>query len=722
MKLEERETASVVSGLRVDAGDYRTQRPQRLLWMAQTLFLIRKFEETLLELKDKDLVHGPVHTSVGQEAVAVGAAFALRRTDRITGTHRAHHQYLAKAVAAVLVDGSDPLSGLPEAVNEETRILLSEVMGLRDGCCGGRGGSMHLYKQEVGVGGTNAIVGGGIPMATGAAWADLRNGRDDVTVCFFGDGAVYQGTLHESANLASLWRIPIIYFIENNQFAVATTRKDACSARELGDIAAAYGMRAIRLDGMDPLAVSLGIQAARARPAELLPCFIEADTYRFLHHAGPNPGSSFGYRGKEEEAAWRARDPITAFPAALRQMGILDEKGECALQEQAKECVDRAARACTVRHGDSIVVNDSLWPDLASLHVGVRGRKAPAPALYVEAAEVPCPREVTYVEAIAAVTGRWLEKDPRVVVLGEEVANFGGGAYGATKGLPKRFPDRVINTPISEAGFSGLACGAAMNGLRPIVELMFSSFALVAADQLFNQTGQLGYIYGGKASVPLVARTRVAIGLGYGAQHSMDPAALFSMFPGWQVFVPTNAFDYIGLFNAAMESDSPTLIIEHHELYGAKGRIPEGPPDHLVKPGRAAVARAGKDVTVVTYASGVAQSLAAARALETEGISAEVLDLRTLGATGIDYETIGASLARTGALVFVEQAPACNSLGPRLAAECQRRFFDLFDAPAAFVAAPDVPLPVSRRMERACIPTVDQVTAAIRSAARREAG
>ncbi len=308
------------------------------------------------------------------------------------------------------------------------------------------------------------------------------------------------------------------------------------------------------------------------------------------------------------------------------------------------------------------------------------------------------------------------------MVLGEEVANFGGGAYGATKGLPKRFPDRVINTPISEAGFSGLACGAAMNGLRPIVELMFSSFALVAADQLFNQTGQLGYIYGGRASVPLVARTRVAIGLGYGAQHSMDPAALFSMFPGWQVFVPTNAFDYIGLFNAAMESDSPTVIIEHHELYGMKSRIPEGPPDHLVKPGRASVARAGKDVTVVTYASGVAQSLAAARALETEGISAEVLDLRTLGVDGIDYDTIGASLARTGALVFVEQAPACNSLGPRLAAECQRRFFDSFDAPASFVAAPDVPLPVSRRLERACIPTLEQVTAAIRSAARREAG
>ena len=720
MKLHPIAREPLVVKLAVGEDDARAEPAERLRWMAQTLLLVRRFEETLLALKEKDLVYGPVHTSIGQEAVAVGAAFALRRQDHIAGTHRAHHQYLAKVVAAALTEGSDPLSGsgLGPAVQEAVRVLLSEVMGLRDGCSGGRGGSMHLYNPEAGVAGTNAIVGGGIPMATGCAWADLRSGRDSMTVCFFGDGALYQGTLHESANLAALWGIPIVYFIENNNFAVATTRRDTCSARELGDVAAAYGRRAIKVDGMDPLAVALALREVKKGRAEWLPCFIEAETYRFLHHAGATPGSSFGYRTKEEEASWRARDPLTAFPALLRRLGVLNEKDEKALEMQADECMARAVSACTEMKGDALVVRESLWPDTSTLRVGLRDETMPAPAAASMAP--PRTREITYVEAIAEVTGRWLEKDPRVVVLGEEVANFGGGAYGATKGLPKRFPDRVINTPISEAGFTGLACGAAMNGLRPIIEIMFSSFALVAADQLFNQAGQLGHIYGGRARVPLVARTRVAIGLGYGAQHSMDPAALFALFPGWRVFAPSNAFDYAGLFNNAMSCDSPTLLIEHQALYGMKFAAPEAPLDYVLPHGQAAVLRQGKDVTIVSYSYMAVQALAAAQALEAGGIDAEVIDLRSIDAAGIDYAAIGESLRTTGALVFAEQAPACNSIGPRIAAEAERRFFDSFDCPPCFVAAPDVPLPVSRRLEQACIPTVSDIVAAARAAARRE--
>jgi 2-oxoisovalerate dehydrogenase E1 component len=720
MRIETREGAPVLHKLSLDEGDCGKEQPGRLLWMAQTLHLIRRFEETLLELKAKELVHGPVHTSIGQEAVAVGTAFALRAQDKVAGTHRAHHQYLAKAIAALVREGSDPRAGLSEDMHEAVRVLLSEVMGLRDGCSGGRGGSMHLYNPAVGVAGTNAIVGGGIPMATGGAWADLKNGLDWITVCFFGDGALYQGTLHESANLAALWKIPVIFFIENNQFAVATSRQEACSARELGDVAAAYGTRALQVDGMDPLAVSLAVRKIREQRGDWLPCFIDAETYRFFHHAGGTPGSAFGYRGKEEEAAWLLRDPVSAFPALLMRAGILREQEERALRRQADECMARAVAACTEKRGEMLVVKESLWPDPATLANGLRDEAALSGARFLEAADLPGTRELTYVEAIAEVTGRWLEKDRRVVVLGEEVANFGGGAYGATKGLPKRFPDRVINTPISEAGFSGLAFGAAMNGLRPIVEIMFSSFALVAADQLFNQAGQLGHIYGGKASVPLVARTRVAIGLGYGAQHSMDPAALFALFPGWRVMAPSNAFDYAGLFNWAMRSRSPTVFIEHQELYGRKFAMPDGPLDYEVQPGRAAVVRRGKDVTVVTYSITVSQAQEAARALEAEGIDAEVIDLRSLDAAGIDYATLGASLGKTGAIVFVEQAPQCSTLGPRIAAECLRRFFDSFDAPPVFVAAPSVPIPVSRRLELACIPTVQDITAAVRAAVRRE--
>jgi 2-oxoisovalerate dehydrogenase E1 component len=720
MRLEERARAPDSHRLTVDDADLLREPVVHLRWMAQVLLLIRAFEEKLLELKAQNLVNGPVHTSIGQEAVAVGVARALRRTDKVAGTHRAHHQYLAKAFSSLVAEGSDPLDGLPGEAGEAVRVLLSEVMGLRDGCCGGRGGSMHLCNPAFGVAGTNAIVGGGIPMATGAAWADLRSERDKLTVCFFGDGALYQGTLHEAANLAALWKIPIIYFIENNCYAVGTSRRESCSAPELDDVAAAYGMPSLQVDGMDPLAVSAAV--SHARDTRQLPCFIEAATWRHFHHAGGTPGSAYGYRSKEEEAAWLARDPVAVFPARLRKIGALDENGEQRLRAQAAECVSRAAAACTESKGGILIVSERCWPDPSTLEDGLRNdaalRSLPR-SRFGEAADTRCPRTVTYVDAIAEVTGRWLEQDPRVVVLGEEVANFGGGAYGATKGLPARFPGRVINTPISEAGFTGLACGAAMNGMRPVVEIMFSSFALVAADQLFNQAGQLGHIYGGNVSVPLVARTRVAIGLGYGAQHSMDPAGLFTLFPGWRVVAPSTAFDYIGLFNAAMLSDSPTIIIEHQELYGRNFPVPDGAPDHLLMPGTASVVRTGKHVTIVGYSITVSQALEAARELEAEGIDAEVIDLRTLDAAGIDYGTLGESVAKTGTLVFAEQAPACSSIGPRIAAECVRRFFGSFDGPPSFVAAPSVPMPVSRRLELACIPSVADIVAAARGAARR---
>ncbi len=259
-----------------------------------------------------------------------------------------------------------------------------------------------------------------------------------------------------------------------------------------------------------------------------------------------------------------------------------------------------------------------------------------------------------------------------------------------------------------------------MNGMHPVVELMFSSFGLVAADQLFNQIGQLGHIYGGHVSVPLVCRTRVAAGLGYGAQHSMDPVALFSLFPGWRIVVPTTPFDYIGLFNAAMKMKSPTLIVEHHSYYGEKGLVPEGPPDHVVAIGKAVVRHEGGEVTVLSYGGALRLALQAALQLEQEGISAEVIDLRTLDDASLDYETVGESFRKTGALVTVEEAQRCNSIGPKLIRECEMRWFDSLDGPSACVHALDIPLPVSSKLEQACLPTLEETVKTLRAAANRE--
>ena len=705
-----------------ESKDWEVQPPETLLWITQQIILIRRFEEGLLRLKDQDLVYGPVHTSIGQEGVAAGVASALRASDKVSGSHRAHHHYLAKVLSALRPANHNPLNdGLTSEMEHAVQVLLAEIMGLSEGCCGGRGGSMHLLHAAGGVIGTNAIVAGGVPHATGAAWADKYLGRDNVTVCFFGEGSIYQGVVHESSNLGALWDAPIIYLVENNQYAVATRFTESCSAKILCAVGGAYDMPGMQVDGMDPLALKLAVEHVVSKRGEgSLPCYLEAQTYRYFHHAGKLAGSAFGYRDKAEESRWREKDPLQLCIRQLTRLGLLDEEKRRVLMDNADRCMERAVAHCTETRTDGkVMVRESLWPAAASLMDGLRDDTSLSDGSFLEAEDAECNEEIRYSDAIARVTGRWLEKDPRVVILGEDIANLGGGAYGATKGLAEKFPGRVRNTPISEAGFSGLACGAAMNGLHPIVEIMFSSFVLVAADQLLNQIGQLGHIYGGNIKVPLVVRTRVAVGLGYGVQHSLDPVALFSLFPGWRVFVPTTPFDYIGLFNVAMRSQSPALMVEHHEFYAQRGKIPPGSADYLVRPGRAKVVRQGEDATIVAYGHMVALALEAARRLEAEGVRIEVIDLRTLDEGALDYETIGKSIKKTSVLVTADQAPATNSVGPKIAAECLKRFFYDFDGPPAFVAGPNVSIPVSRRLEQLCLPSADQIAEAVRAVLRK---
>jgi 2-oxoisovalerate dehydrogenase E1 component len=692
----------------------------KILFLAM---LIRGFEEKLLELKNGDCVWGPVHSSIGQEALAAASMAALGPADLITGSHRAHHQFIAKCFLYAVGDGWNPLAdGVPAAGAEVLRRTLAEIMGLRDGYCGGRGGSMHLRNREAGVIGTNAIVGGGIPLATGAAYAERALSTGNVVVCFFGDGAVNQGSFHEALNLAGLWRLPVIYFVENNLYAVGTRADEACAVSDLSQRAAAYRMRGRIVDGDDVPAVyeAVGCAAREMGAGGGEPYLIEAKCYRRFHHAGDKPGSAYGYRSKQEEAAWRDRDALAVFPAVLERLGMLSAPELERMRAYVSRAVAEAAAACTEQGAARISVPSGLWPRRESVTEGVRSAGAELSGLdYREIDQFTDLHDMTYVQAIASVTGRWMEKDDRVTLFGEEIANLGGGAYGATKGLAARFPHRVVNTPISEAGFMGLACGAAMNGLHPVVEIMFPDFSLVAADQLFNQIGKARYMYGNTTELPLVFRTRIAIGCGYGGQHSMDPTALFALFPGWRVVAPSNAFDYIGLFNTAMHGRDPVLMVEHNSLYTRAFPVPAGTLDFCVPFGKARVLRAGTDVTVVGYGVMPGRLLQLAPDIEASGVSAEIIDMRTVDMPGIDYETIRASVEKTGALVIVEEAPRSQSIGPRIAAEVVRAAFDALDAPPVCLSSPDVPAPVSRVLEEAATIGMNDILEGILKGGRR---
>jgi 2-oxoisovalerate dehydrogenase E1 component len=318
--------------LSTTAADWKAADPGLLAAMLGQLHLIRAFEETVLELAGEGLVHGPAHSSVGQEGGAVGSIVALRSSDAVNGSHRGHHQFLAKALTHVTKGVCDLDRLVTPPVAEVLQRTLAEILGLAQGYCGGRGGSMHLQWLEAGALGTNAIVGGGVPMAAGNAWAQKQSadGRDgsDLTVTYFGDGAANIGSVLESLNLASAWRLPVCFFAENNGYAVSTTVEEATGDARLSARAGGFGIPAWRVDGMDPLAVHLVMERAAERMrAGDGPVFVEALVYRFFHQNGPFPGSAFGYRTKEEEASWRARDPLDRVAAEMTKLGLIDAAG-----------------------------------------------------------------------------------------------------------------------------------------------------------------------------------------------------------------------------------------------------------------------------------------------------------------------------------------------------------------------------------------------------------
>lgn len=696
----------------IERGDYENTDPVLLANIAFEIFLIREFEKMLLKLSEDGCIHGPVHTSIGQEASAVGAMAVLNPSDKIASTHRGHHHYLAKLFSSILPQEFNILAdSVPERLINEIPRLLGEVMGLSIGCCQGRGGSMHLRNEKIGFLGSNAIVAGGVPLATGAAFASKYRGENNVIVCFLGDGAVQQGVFNESMNLAGIWNLPIVYFIENNQYGVGTSIKEAAGMENLAQKGCAYNFSSRIVDGMDPVAVMSALNEALETSRETqLPVLIEAKCYRFPHHSGPVAGSNFGYRSKEEEDQWRKQDPYTAYPEKLLKYNLLVEGQIEQLKVKAAEMIKKATESCTISKDKKYIVKNELWPEISEIEVGLRSKGGEFEGIqFSEKEDFTEFEKIVYSDAIAGVTGRNMEKDEKVFVLGEEVANFGGGAYGATKGLSQKYPQRVLNTPISEAGFVGLGGGAAMEGLRPVIEIMFADFALVAADQLFNQIGKLRHMYGDTCDMPVVVRIRISTGCGYGGQHSMDPVGLFALFSGWQIVTPANAFDYIGLFNTALLSESPVLILEHNQVYPKKFDIPVGNLDYYVKIGKARIVRPGSDVTVISYSSTVALCIHAADELAADGIDTEVIDLRTLSPRDIDYALVGESLKKTGVIVIVEQVPKSLGIGKDISHECQLRFFDYLDGPVALVNGLDIPNPVSKPLEEKCAPDIAEV-------------
>ena len=697
--------------------DWKKEDPVVLAQILEQLILVRKFEERILELWQAGCVHGPAHASIGQEGGSIAAISALGAGDKINGTHRAHHQFLSRFLYHEMPKGYDPRGeDLTAAMQDTVYRSMAEIMGLSPGYCGGRGGSMHMRRDEAGVLGTNAIVGGNPPQAAGYALADKMLGTNNITVTFFGDGAMQNGAAYESMNLAAIYDLPMVFLVENNLYGVSThvseaTRESRLSARGQG-----LAIPSLEVDGMNVMAMRKAMEWALKQIHEKKgPVLIECLSYRYFHQNGPIRGSAFGYREKSEEAAWRKRDPFVTLPEKLMKLGVVDKKMIEKISKKAADSVTAASAALTETEPKSnqLRIIPGMWPDPGRVDVGIRGdlsELAGQRMIDVEDMDPTQTKTMKYIEAMAAVQLRAMERDERVIILGEDVHHLNGGTVSGTKGIVERFPDRLLGTPIAENGFTGMGLGAAINGLRPIIEIMYADFCLVAADQLFNQIAKVRHMFGGTSTVPLIVRIRAAGGHGYGSQHSMDPSGLFALWPGWRVIVPTTPFDYIGLFNSAVNCDDPVVIIETQTLFQDEGPVPAGDLDYCIPFGKGRIVRPGSACTVIGCGNMVP---IAVEAVEKCGIDAEVIDPRTLDSDSLDWEMISESVKRTNRLLVAEQTARGPSLGASIVQEGQERLFDYLDHQILRVSGSHSAPVISKVLEEAALAGVDDVVAGL---------
>ncbi|MDD3699661.1 MAG: pyruvate dehydrogenase (acetyl-transferring) E1 component subunit alpha [Atribacterota bacterium] len=662
----------------------------KFLNMYRDMVRIRRFEETVSDLFSQDRIRGTTHLYIGEEAVAVGACNAINPDDYITSTHRGHGHCIAKGAT---LDK-----------------MMAELFGKITGYCKGKGGSLHIADLNAGNLGANGIVGGGIPIAVGSGLTAKYKNTGKVTVCFFGDGAANTGAFHEALNLAGVWKLPVIFVCENNLYAMSVPVKEAFPIQDIVERAPAYGMPGVIVDGMDVLAVKEAVEEAakRARRGDG-PTLIECKTYRYLGHSKSDPRA---YRTKEEESQWKERDPIKRYKQWLLGNGVTEEeikKIDEEVEKEIEEAVDFAEK--------------SPYPPLEEITKDVYVEEDFAESERKKGTKVVNGidewdgemRTITYREALNEALREELKRDENVVLMGEDIALY-GGAYGVTRGLWQEFGgERVRNTPISEAAIVGCCVGSSITGLRPVGEIMYIDFIGLCMDQLVNQGAKIRYMFGGKARVPMVIRTEGGCGRSSGAHHAQSLESWFLHTPGLKVVMPATPFDAKGLLKAAIREDNPVLFIEHKMIYNSQGPVP--PEEYIIPLGVADVKREGKDVTIIAYSRMLLFALQAAEMLSQEGIEAEVIDPRTL--VPLDIDTITESVRKTNRVVIVHEGCKTGGAGAEIGMKIQEEVFDYLDAPIVRLGAADAPVPCSRYLEDNSIPRPETIAEAVRNLLRR---
>ena len=624
----------------------------------------------------------------GQEAIPATLSTLLDDDDYMVTTYRGIHDLVAKGV---------PLKG-----------LFAEMLGRADGVNRGKGGSPHVSWPAVGAMLTTGIVGAGTPIANGLALAAKLRGQNRVTVVNFGDGATSIGAVHEAMNLAGVWGLPVIFMCQNNQIGEYTRIPSYTASNGFTARAEALGFRGVTLDGNDPAAFRRGmadvVEGVRNGSG---PVFVEAMTMRLGNHSGISENTWFS---KDELETGRSRWPVQTTRALLLDSEIATLAEVEAIERAAAEEV---AQAVEFALASPVTPASEMYSDLFANEADV-----PRPGSYPQRPDTAPPaggevRKMSMAEAVRDAQDVALGLDEGVFLLGEDIGEPAGGLFKTSVGLGAKWgDDRVRSTPIAEQAIIGAGIGAALVGMRPVCEIMFNDFVGVCLDQLANHAAKQRYMSGGATTVPMTVRTICAGGVGgIGAQHSQSLEAWLLHAPGMKVIYPSTPIEAKGLLLSAIFDEDPVLFIESMAImHSQKEEVPLG--DYRIPLGVARVRRDGSDVTLVTYGAFVSRSLAIAEQLESEGISVEVIDLRSL--MPIDYQRVLQSVRKSGRAIVVHLATEFCGLGAEIAATINEELFRELKAPVARCGAAYLPIAYSAEIENAQIPGPDAIKDRVR--------
>jgi pyruvate dehydrogenase E1 component alpha subunit len=661
--------------------------------MYRLMVLSREFDRRMVALQRQGRI-GTYALLEGQEAVQIGSGMALAPHDFVFPSYREHGLEIARGVPIEVVIAY--WRGMP---NTDW-----DVRGHRMGIV-----TVPIASQ--------------LPHAVGYSYVTDLRGDGSVTVVYFGDGATSEVDFHTGMNFAGVWNTPTVFICANNGYAISVPYRKQTASATIAQKAIAYGFEGVRVDGMDPLAVFSATERAVERAREGNgPTLIEAVTYRYGPHATADDPTL--YRSSEEVAEWRAKDPIDRLRKHLEHIGEWDEQvGE----KVAMEVADMVERAITdiearptpprdeaVRHAFSRIPESVV----EQMH-GMQEAHGEEPTAFGDdeiwiAGEEPLPVGPTakwnMAEAITATLREAMASDPTTILLGEDVG-LTGGVFRITEGLQAEFGERrVIDTPLNESGIVGTAIGMAIAGARPIAEIQFDGFVYPAFDQIVSHLGRFRYRTRGHVDLPVVVRFPNGAGIGAHEHHCDSPEAYFVHAPGLVVICPSNAFDARGLLSAALQGPDPVIFLEPKVLYRAgRQEVPADP--YTIPIGKAKVARPGSDLTLVTYGGMVPVSIAAADRAEAEGMSVEVIDLRTLFPW--DRDTVLESVRRTGRLLCVQEPQGACGVAAEVAATVAEKAMYSLQAPIGRVTGFDTPWP-QFHIERHALVDADRVLLGIR--------